>query len=210
MKKALAGAAAGAEKARAQYFLDGFLARKSELEDGIPLRDSADMKSVATLIASAFDKDMSGWSNWQRDYSKAKFHFDAAAGHAAPGALRVDASGSEASPLCFTRRTPVEQGKMYRATAWVRGENLATDGTVSLTIKWLGAKGEWLGLSEQAATVEASDAGEWRRLNVCFRIGPGERWSPVRFAVVLLTTDHTSQGSAWFDDVQFEEVQLAR
>ncbi|OGV66245.1 MAG: hypothetical protein A3K19_03805 [Lentisphaerae bacterium RIFOXYB12_FULL_65_16] len=207
LNRAVAAATTDAERARARYFLDGFVARKSEFEDGMPLRDSASTKVVATVVASAFDKDTDGWGNWQRDYAKATFTFDAMTGHVASGALKVDATGSQASPLCFTRQIPVTQGKMYRAAVWIRNENLASDATVSLTIKWKDEKGGWLGVGERSASADAPKPGEWQKLSVCFKVGTGERWSQVRYAMLLLTTDRTDQGSVWFDDFQFEEIE---
>ena len=208
LRQALAAAATAEEQARARFFLDGFLARKPELEDGIPPAVSGNAGVLATLVASAFDKDMNGWGTWQRDYSKAKFAFDAATGCAAPGSLKAEMTGSQASPVCFTRQIPVTPGKTYRAAVSVKTENLAADAGVNLTVKWKGAKGQWLQLGERNAFSERTKPGEWRRLNVCVRVGTGGRWTPVSHALILLTAQQTDQGTVWFDDFSFEEINV--
>jgi len=60
--------------------------------------------------------------------------------------------------------------------------------------------------SERYAVAERAKPGEWQKLNVCFKLGTGERWTPIRYALLLLTISQTDQGTVWFDDFLLEEI----
>lgn len=205
LTQALASAGTDVERTRAALFLNGFMARKGELKAEIPLPILENTRVLATLVSSGFDTDMDGWKTWQRDYAKATFKHDPAIGRTKPGALKVEATGSQATPLAILRQIPVSHGKTYRATVWVRAELVEADTIIHLRIDWKDAKGRTRSTMSPMLWQQALP-DIWQKLTVHFTVGAGEQWDAVRHVSPILTIRYTDQGVVWFDDFLFEEI----
>jgi hypothetical protein len=208
LQQAVAAAPPGRQQERARFFQDGFSRRQTEMTSLVRLRHPTDVKEVANLVTSHFDADADGWGNWQRDYAKAAFSYAATTGHDQPGALSVNAAGSQATPLCFTRSIPVLPGRTYRAAVWVHAADLPAPASVSVAIKWKDAAGAWVSLAtaESSATMPLPEG--WSQVNTYVDTGSDGDWAKVHSAVVLLTVDKAPAGQVCFDDFSFDEVQV--
>lgn len=208
LKQAVATAPAGIQRQRAQYFLDGFDRRREEMRSQIRMRNPKNVKTIAQMQKTTFDKGVDGWSNWQRDYSRAVFSFDPTCGRTAPGALKMDTANSSKSPLCFTRSIPLARGKTYRATVWFKSKGLDESADVNLVVKWKDKKGKWLKLTTSEVGAFAPFPDDWKEIKIYIHTGQRALWQQMHSAVLLLTVNRTPSGTVWFDDFTFDEVEI--
>lgn len=208
LEEAVRLAPAGPCQDRARYFLAGWQRRQTEIRSLVRLRQPERVTVVRNLLANAFDQGLDGWTHWQRDYSKAAFAHDPATGRGAPGALLVDAAGSQGTPLCFTRAVPIERGKTHRVSAWWRGAGIDDSATISIQVKWKDATGAWVSLATMASYDGAPFSTDWKRLDVHYETGTDGLWERADTAMFLLTVEQTAAGRVWFDDVSLDEVDI--
>jgi hypothetical protein len=133
------------------------------------------------------------WRRWQP--GPARFAWDPAVGHDAPGSARIsDSDGTSGSmPAFYT--VPVQAqaapGHRYRVTAWVRG--LQATGTTVVNITWFSNRGVFLSGAD-SARLPGGDA-QWTELEASSVAPRG-----AAFAEIWLKSAGDS-GTVWFDDV---------
>jgi hypothetical protein len=129
------------------------------------------------------------------DAEEGSLAWDPTVGHDGPGSVRLTATrGSSGRVPSFYQpiwSLALRPGRVYRVSAFARGENVSGDDRVA--ISWFDASGHYLG-QDESRTLPAGSPG-WTRLTV--------RARPPAGAVVLEVHLKSSNefGTVWFDDV---------
>lgn len=149
LKKCAAAAQTPEQKARANYFLKLFEARKGVIETY--WKTQAVRKKAASLNFSEpiyrgnFDPHPKHVSFWQRAKRNAKFLRDKTGGTAHSECLLIDAEGSVSGPCVYEVRIPVKSKRNFRIQVKCRAESaLGPKAQVSLHAYWRTPKGEML------------------------------------------------------------------
>jgi hypothetical protein len=133
------------------------------------------------------------WRLWEP--GQARFAFDPAVGHDAPGSARISDSGGSAAGVPAFYTVPVQPqivpGDRYRVTAWVRGREAT--GTTVVTISWFNGQGVFMSGTD-SASLGAGDT-DWTELAATGVPPPG-----AAFAEIWLKSARDF-GTVWFDDV---------
>jgi len=172
LKKTVELAGTPEEKARAEYFLKLFRARKPVIEGFWQTR--AVIGKVAKLDFSDpvyradFDPTPKTLPTWQRKGRNAKFFRDETGGVGTSSCIGIDADGSVRAPATYEARIPVKTKRVFRATVQCRAEGkVGPDAAITLTLYWRDARGKHLGsayTTKQALEKPYDDF--WRTLTV--------------------------------------------
>jgi uncharacterized protein DUF4838 len=202
------------EKARAQFFLKGFLKNKqtiSQYKKFLALNKPAGKYTVKQVVdKSNFDKSTDNWGAWQRSYSKGILAYDRKEGHAKPGCLKFGMEKSVKSPLVFSKNMPIAEGKLYRWSAWTKHYGLLKSADIKLTLKWKDKNGKWFinrkdGKDIRPLNMSADTSLKdevWRKTEIIFKAPPGG----AVYAVCMLVVSSSDKGTVYIDDVVFEEI----
>ena len=194
--------------ARAQFFLDGFLAAKASIveELGRYARLKA-VKRLRLLYSNSYDAEQAMPSGWQRDYSHGRFLFDKAGGRNGSGGIAIDAKGSHGTPMCFLEYQSFGAPSQIKAGIWYKAEDVDETASCGLTLKWmaadsqgaLDAKPNWLPDKYTfQKTVHNLKDGEWSHLELT-------ALTPEAFPCKMclqLVVKNTHGGRVVFDDLQ--------
>ena len=199
-------------KPRAQHIFDAFQTTKKAVLSAIKHHEG--IKSIENreipLIYSASYNDAAAAakvSHWQRDYSHGKFTYDEKGGRDGSGAIVMEATGSNATPMCYLEYKNMDKPLKIKVRAWFKAEGLDKDSTISLSIKWLGiaskgandVKPGWL--SESYTTlknIKNPKDGEWIQFQV---LNATPDILPCKMAI-LLGVNNSTKGRVLVDDLQ--------
>lgn len=95
---------------------------------------------------------------------------------------------------------PLQPGASYRLTAWIKGQDVGQNSTLTLEARFRSSVNETYVLREEALTLRWTGTFEWRQVLVYFTIPQGE---PVNLETYLR---FSGQGTVWFDDCFVESI----
>jgi len=220
MKKVVENAEGEKEKKRAEFFFSTFEGIKKEGVARIRIMKfakasweelSKKIVSEEILLSEGFDTPDKKWNRWQRNYSKAKFEYDSEFGNQNKGCLKIDASGSQRSPVCFLKVfSKGEKIKMedetYYFRCWYYSDELDKNAKIEVKIQWKNKKNEVIEIIPEAYKKGGKiNQKKWDKIEIFFK--PPLEGEPVSF-LVLLSVENTEKGNVWFDDVYFSKVKL--
>ncbi len=133
---------------------------------------------------------------------------DAEVAHSGERSARLDIAGEveQRGHVYLTQMVPVQERHLYRASAWIRGQDVtaATQGGMSpvgatIIVEFADREGSWFaGGSYGPSNYESFD---WRRVSTDAVKAP----EGAGYAIIFLAL--RGVGTAWFDDVELEEVR---
>jgi hypothetical protein len=137
------------------------------------------------------------WLLWQPE--SAEFARDTQVRHSGQASARIRGSstGRSGEPAFYV--TPVREiqpDRSYTATVWARGAQAT--GTTRLTLAWFDPAGKFLSLN--ASSSLPTGTSDWTPLGVRARAPHNAGYVEIHLA------SKNNRGSAWFDDVSFEEA----
>ena len=144
----------------------------------------------------------SGWS------SNPLASADAAVAHSGERSARLDVPGQveQRGQVYLTQMVPVQERHLYRASAWIRGEDVtaATHGGMSpvgatIIVEFADREGAWFASGGYGPS--NYESFDWRRVSTDAVKAP----EGAGYAIIFLAL--RGVGSAWFDDVALQEVQ---
>ena len=97
---------------------------------------------------------------------------------------------------------PVEAGKSYRVGGWIRTENIVGWGGAMVVPHWKGPGGTWIGHTEFMSYVK--DTNGWTYYEGEVTAPPGTTTCTLHCLIAGCS------GTAWFDDIVFEEKPSSR
>jgi len=139
-----------------------------------------------------------GWDAPAQVYS-----VDKTVAHSGKNSLRIVSTDPKVYLLAY-QNIPFEAGKRYKASAWVKTENVVGEGFgATLCIQWLGKDG-FLGgtYGDSVAALGIKGTNDWTRLELTSAPIPPEA-TTVEF-VVYMRPGIT--GTAWFDDTEVTPI----
>ncbi|MEW6031976.1 MAG: serine/threonine-protein kinase [Bacillota bacterium] len=137
-------------------------------------------------------------TDWVLVYT-AQLTYDKTIGRTGSRSIRFTPKAGSPTPYAV-QLLPLEDGRSYRATVWVRGENVADGGRISLEARFRSLIDETYVLSDESVTVDWSGTFEWRQVVLYFSVPSG------RPANLELYLRFSGGGSVWFDDCVVEKL----
>lgn len=168
------------------------------------LSQAATERSAVEVPNGGFEDGLEGWSD------NPLASVDEEIVHSGERAARLTIEGQldsgQRSRVYLTRMIPVQQRHLYRASAWIRGENVQpmTQGGMppvgaTVIMEFADTNGDWFaGGSYAASNYETFD---WRHLSTEVVRAP----EGAGYAIIYLAL--RGVGTAWFDDVTMEHVR---
>ncbi|MCS7254694.1 MAG: DUF4091 domain-containing protein [Armatimonadota bacterium] len=152
------------------------------------------------LANGSFEAGEGDPDDWERVEEDAQHRLSWATGVARTGKRSVQTVVAEGAPPTWVKfhqtHIPLFPNRQYRLNGWVRAER--TKGTVGFFIHVFGEKGEWL----INRVLNAGDGTyDWRQIEFTFTVPENGRYATV--GTVLYGT-----GTAWFDDISLELVEI--
>ncbi len=153
-------------------------------------------------VLNDFNADKCQWSYWLAKEANAEFLHAPTDGMDSSGALELKFGNGNSKGACFLKHFPVEPGKRYTSTVWVKGSGLSKNTQLSLSFQGLDAKKNFLNNGIFSTFKPASE--EWQRLILTFLVPDTGKWKEVKYLICTLGTKPPSAaGSAFFDDFFF-------
>lgn len=150
------------------------------------------------VLNSSFEDGFASWDTWAAGAGEFVLDFT----NARTGEFSAKISGAKES--CYLQRIPVEPGKTYNISCYVRTDSRNRDGTV-LVIRRQTLDGKWIDDNEDILVKIKGriEPEKWYQLSAEFTIPPD-----VGFCVILLSSKghEDSFTFSWFDDVSMVEV----
>ncbi len=168
------------------------------------LAQTATETSPMVVANSGFEDDepLSGWSR------NPLASVDTQVVHSGERAARLDISGpvEQRGQVYLTQMVPVQERHLYRASAWIRGEEVtgATQGGMSpvgatIIVEFADRNGAWFASGSYGPS--NYESFDWRRVSTDAVKAP----EGAGYAIIFLAL--RGVGRAWFDDVELEEVR---
>jgi len=212
--KALAAAETPEEKKRVENFKAAWNKRIRKIESILDFFELNSKPKSFSTVQKISEDDFSvykDWSAWQRPYSKGLLRLwpdNRIPG--GRGCLQIHGANSFRGPMCFFRVLPIQEGKLYRISVWVKYENLSEGGDIYITLKWMDKDRKWIINRPQGDIpdletplgAKPDEVTDWELLQVVFK-GPDKDAAHVN---IMLSLENTDKGTVWFDDFLFEEV----
>jgi hypothetical protein len=136
--------------------------------------------------------------DWVLVYTDRVIH-DKTVGRTGSRSLRFTAAPGQPSPYAV-ELVPLEAGRSYRVTAWVRGENVAEGSRIAVEARFRSTSDETYVLREEAAVPGWTGTFDWRQVMLTFTIPPG---NSVNLELYLRVS---GSGRVWFDDCAVERI----
>ena len=199
-------------KPRAKHFLDAFLVSKNAMFSAInhfeEIRKIGDSE-LPLLYSHSYDDKAAAAKvgHWQRNYSHGTFTFDEKGGRDGSGAIVMEATGTNGTPMCFIEYKNMDKPAKIKVKVWLKPEGLDENASISVTVKWLvsdskGAndvKPGWLPERfTSLKTVDNPKDGEWLQFQV---VNLTPDIIPCKMAILLGLKD-SFKGRVLVDDLQ--------
>ena len=169
------------------------------------LRASPALVNESAFVAGA-DGLPAGWTTWSaRAEIAPRCYVDALHFRGKPGSLAINGNSNMAAHGGWRRQVPgVQAGSWYRFRAYYRTEGVEHESLqVSARLDWSTAAGERAGRPDYV--YRAQREGEWTR--VVMDAPAPEKASA---ATLELYLSNSPQGTVWWDDISFEQIQAPR
>ena len=166
---------------------------------GCALLSSGGLPSSPLL--DGFEEGIAGWEGGTNKT------LDATVAHGGTHSLRLVVADPAVDSVYATRRIPVEGGARYAVSCFVKTEDVVeAPGAKSsvgagLIVEWADREGKWMQSGEYACGLRGT--ADWRRVECATLKAP----DGAGFAIVFLTL--RDAGTAWFDDVTMERVNVS-
>lgn len=140
----------------------------------------------------------SGPLEWSLVYPQ-HLAYDRAVGRTGTRSLRFEPWTGTPSSYAV-QLVPLQPGRLYRLTVWVRGRDLGSGSAVTVEAAFRSAVDETYVLPQESVQVEWAGTFDWRQLMLHFYVPPG---SPVNLEVHL---GYHGSGTVWMDDCYVEAL----
>ena len=156
---------------------------------------------TSSAFGEGFENGADGWEGG------ANMALDTAVAHTCGSSARLVVADPTRDPVYITRKVPIEAGAYYTASCFVRTENVVeAQGAkwsvgAGLIVEWANRDGAWMKSGQYACGLRGTE--DWRRVECNSLKAPDE----AGFAILFLTL--RDAGTAWFDDVSLERVDVS-
>ena len=210
LKKCVALTETPLQKARANYFYQLFMKRKSVIEaywQAQAVRKNAAKLDFSDRVYSAnFDPHPKHVSHWQRAKRNAKFLRDKVGGIDYSECLLIDAEGSVSGPSLYEIRIPVQNQRSFRITVKCRAESsIGSAAKVSVQSYWRTPDGKMLSNTYRVTEFLPKPYDDhWRTVTV-YNTTPTA--GDLRLCIGLCVTD-APKGQVRFDDLLIDATPV--
>jgi|GEM_PF-1721966 len=151
------------------------------------------------------------WGNWKTDSARGSFLRNTEEGKTAPGALeiRIEEGNPAKSNFCFIRRFDGAPEKTYQAEIYAKVKDFPPDGAVTFGVQAMDEKGKYLGTAA-SASLSGKTLGSWRKMSVSFTVPQTGEFVQTKLLQFLPGCSNASDGSVFFDDFAFREVDVSK
>ena len=192
-------------KARARYFLDGYLKIKPNLlawKKNQELREEGRKLTFdRVLFDGTADKSSAGFSQWQESKKRGRMYWSKNGGVANSGALVQDLNGSRKLSCCWLKGMAAEPGRIYKITGKIKTSGVAVGATVSYRISYQ-KKNRWmpssLNSSGKFAVTEIQE--DWKNFELYTR-APEENNCNL---ILVMSSSGSNQGKVYWDNIRIE------
>ena len=176
---------------------------RKKLVIGLSLAVVAAGTAVAEEFANGgFEDGAAGWN------LPAKAAVDESVSHSGGKSVRLRVDDPKVDSCYVTRKVPVVPGVPYKASCFVKADNvrdvpgrMASIGA-GMLVEWANEKGAWCSAAGGGTKCGIFGTADWKKVECNLKPPPSAAFAQVYLAV-------RGAGTAWFDDVTFERINVA-
>ncbi len=192
-------------KARAKYFLDGFLKKKPiyvAWKKNQQLReDGKKLTFDRILFDGNADKSAAGFSKWQESSKRGRMYWQAKGGVNNSGVLVQDLEGARKLSLCWMKGMAAVPGKIYKVTVQVKTSEIAVGAPVTATVSYQ-KNNRWMPSSYSSSDkfIVTEIQNEWKTF-VLYSRAPEVAGCNM---ILILSSSKSNTGKVFWDNVKIE------